>query len=181
MLPDFSICGAAELPEYLPWATHLVSIWSPGSRKELPFFPLPEGQILRVDFDDIENKQGQHPHSAHSLTPPSSQDLAGIIAFGKKLPHDARLLLHCQAGISRSTAAAFTILCAREPEISARRLLIKVWRKRPHCWPNQLMVDYADELLQRQGEMKEALQWFRPLQEQRLISWSKKTFAEKGI
>ena len=48
-----AVCGVDELWEYLPRATHLISIHTPGAREELPTFRLPKDRILELDFDDI--------------------------------------------------------------------------------------------------------------------------------
>lgn len=68
------------------------------------------------------------------------------------------MLVHCWAGVSRSTAAAYVILCdrlgpGRELEI-ARALR---WRA-PHACPNSLMVRLADEALGRNGRMTGAVE-----------------------
>jgi predicted protein tyrosine phosphatase len=158
---DWKICGVEELKRERLWATHVVSLYAPGFREEVPFLAQGARCVLKLDFDDTDRPEGMQPLSGRPWIPPSSEDVAGIIRFGKRVPERARLLVHCQAGISRSTAAMFAILCARQPGEDPRVLLTRIWRKRWQAWPNALMVAYADALLHRQGEMKRALEWFR--------------------
>jgi predicted protein tyrosine phosphatase len=71
------------------------------------------------------------------------------------------ILVHCSRGVSRSTAAAYIILCksaaGREAEI-ARKLRSAA----PFADPCPLLVSYADEILGRQGRMIEAIEDLPP-------------------
>ncbi len=65
---------------------------------------------------------------------------------------DARVLFHCIAGISRSTAAALIALTldadGREQE-AARQLRLAA----PHAHPNRRIIALADEILRRDGRL----------------------------
>jgi predicted protein tyrosine phosphatase len=67
------------------------------------------------------------------------------------------------AGASRSTAAAFGILSmllGSGQELDALNYLMEI---KPDAFPNKLVVQFADEILNRNGRMLEAL---RPLREE---------------
>ncbi len=80
------------------------------------------------------------------------------LAFSDGLPNEARLLIHCRHGISRSPAVALAVLCQHYPSASEKKMFETVLKIRPHASPNRLIVDLADKLLRRKGRMSEALQ-----------------------
>jgi predicted protein tyrosine phosphatase len=72
------------------------------------------------------------------------------------------MLIHCWAGISRSTASAFTIACMlNEPgrETDIARLLRA---RAAHAQPNRRLVALADDILARDGRMVDALDAMGP-------------------
>jgi predicted protein tyrosine phosphatase len=70
----------------------------------------------------------------------------------------APLLIHCWAGISRSTAAAFISLCALNPETDERELAHALRIASPTAYPNRRLVTLADAVLARQGRMLTAVE-----------------------
>ena len=90
-----------------------------------------------------------------------------IIAVGRELARSAsggHVLVHCHAGVSRSTAAT-AILLARESPGREAEAFRTVARLRPGAWPNGRMIDLADALLARQGRLTAGL---REMQEARM-------------
>jgi predicted protein tyrosine phosphatase len=87
---------------------------------------------------------------------PSHEHIERVLEIGTNWAADEPLLIHCYAGVSRSTAAALILLCQRNPgrEKEAARL---VRQRGAHAWPNRLMIQIADDLLQREGRMIDAL------------------------
>ena len=65
--------------------------------------------------------------------------------------------MHCHAGFSRSTAAAILVLAKVLPDASAKDLVAELLRIRPHLWPNLRMVELGDTLLNRRGEIVNAV------------------------
>src|SRR4029077_6850743 len=63
------------------------------------------------------------------------------------------LLIHCHAGVSRSTAAAALILAQAWPERPARDMFDVVSNLRPRSWPNLRILELGDALLGRDGEI----------------------------
>ena len=72
-------------------------------------------------------------------------------------PEDGPLLLHCEHGVSRSTAAAFIALCAKEPGTDECALAARLRSAAPHAEPNLLLVDCADAVLKHEGRMVDAV------------------------
>ena len=68
------------------------------------------------------------------------------------------LLVHCWAGISRSTAAAYICLCHLNPQRDEYELARLLRARSPSATPNPLMVKNADDILQRKGRMVEAIE-----------------------
>ena len=67
------------------------------------------------------------------------------------------LVVHCHAGISRSTAAAYVIACARRPDLDEGHLADELRRLSPSATPNPLIVAHGDAALGREGRMVEAI------------------------
>jgi len=134
--------------------SHLVSLLSPEHMIETP--PgLEASRHLRLGINDIVDP-------AAGTAPPSRAHIDALLEFSRGWNARAPLLIHCWAGISRSMACAFTILCDRlgpdrEIEI-ARAMRLRA----PHAQPNRLMVSHADEALGRGGRMIAALDSMGP-------------------
>jgi predicted protein tyrosine phosphatase len=89
---------------------------------------------------------------------PNAQHIAQLIEFARDWGgHDA-MVVHCWAGISRSTAAAFISLCTINPDASEEQIARRLRQASPTAYPNRLMVRLADEALARRGRMIEAVE-----------------------
>ena len=82
---------------------------------------------------------------------PTKAQIYRILKWGRSLPADAKVLVHCYAGVSRSTASAL-ILKVQEQGISNIDNCIK-WlvNHRPNACPNPVIMWHADELLSADG------------------------------
>ena len=67
------------------------------------------------------------------------------------------LLIHCQVGVSRSTAIALAILADRLGPGQEGEALQALLRLRPQAIPNLLVVSLADDLLARNGALRRAV------------------------
>jgi predicted protein tyrosine phosphatase len=104
---------------------------------------------LLLRFNDIDKEQS-------GLVAPTPLDIENILSFGRSWDDSSPLLIHCWAGISRSSAAAFIIACDRNPGCE-REIAIELRQRALFCTPNRLMIALADDLLSRDGRMIDAI------------------------
>jgi len=88
---------------------------------------------------------------------PRAEDAETLVGFLKRWEREAPILIHCWAGISRSTAAAFTALCMLRPQASEEKLARELRKASPSATPNRLLVSHADKILGRDGRMVAAV------------------------
>jgi predicted protein tyrosine phosphatase len=69
---------------------------------------------------------------------------------------DGHVLIHCHAGISRSTAAMAMLLAKTYPDLDEGALMERLFAIRAKAWPNSRMIGFADEILGRGGRLSEA-------------------------
>jgi predicted protein tyrosine phosphatase len=144
-----TICGIPELGEHAAaGVTHVLSILDPDWPDPASFAAFPPHRRLALRFHDIiEPAPGRYA--------PSREDVERLLAFGREIsePAGCLLLVHCHAGVSRSTAAATLILAQAHPDRPAGEALDAVARIRPRAWPNLRMLEFGDTLLGRDGEI----------------------------
>lgn len=141
------ICNLQELPEHAVSLTpsHLVSLVSMEEQPPTPRGITPD-RHLRVVVNDIST-----PTEGYVLA--GEEHIDRLIAFvGDWHPDDGALLIHCMAGISRSTAAALITLVVKSPgrEQEAGRHLREA---APHAFPNRRLITLADQQLGCEGRL----------------------------
>jgi predicted protein tyrosine phosphatase len=104
---------------------------------------------IRLAFHDIVEPMP-------GFVAPDRDVMQAILDFGRNSEPQRALLIHCWAGISRSSAAAFAIACDRNPGFE-HDIASELRRRAPSATPNRLMVRLADDLLRRDGRMVEAI------------------------
>lgn len=125
--------------------SHLVTLINDETMIPTPATILPD-RHLRLAMNDIAEPQP-------GLVPPGVDHVAELIDFAITWDRRAPMLIHCWAGISRSTAAAFIALCALNPNVDEHRIAGAIRRASATATPNRLLVALADEALGRQGRM----------------------------
>ncbi len=152
-----TICGLEELESHSARAvTHVLSILDPEWPDPEAFAAYdPHHRTILRFHDAIE--------PGRNVVLPQIGHVEAILGFGRALGHDAderqdgHLLIHCHAGISRSTAAMAMILAQAHPGEDDDRLFRRLAEIRPQAWPNSMMIGFADDLLRRHGRMTAAL------------------------
>jgi predicted protein tyrosine phosphatase len=129
--------------------SHLVTLLSPEHMIETPPQIATE-RHLRLALNDV-------PEALGFEAPPDRHHIAKLIDFGRGWRGDSPLLVHCWAGISRSMAAAYTLLCDRAGPGREFEIARALRAQAPHACPNPLMVRIADAALARDGRMVEAV------------------------
>jgi predicted protein tyrosine phosphatase len=66
-------------------------------------------------------------------------------------------VIHCFAGVSRSTAAAYVAACALKPDGDEFAIAKALRAASPTASPNSRLVALADDALGRRGRMSEAI------------------------
>ena len=79
--------------------------------------------------------------------PPAPHHVEELLAFGGTWNADAPMLVHCWAGISRSMAAAYILLCDCSGPASRRRSRSACAPLAPHAFPNPLLVSLPTKTL----------------------------------
>jgi predicted protein tyrosine phosphatase len=129
--------------------SHLLSLLDPGH-----IIPTPKGlgagRHLRIGVHDICDE-------TEGLIRPDESVVEQVVAFGRGWSGEAPLVVHCWAGVSRSSASAFTLACARNPHADERAIAAEMRRQSVHANPNRRIVALADDLLGRRGRMVDAV------------------------
>ena len=92
------------------------------------------------------------------MTAPADHHVETLLAFARAWDRRAPLLIHCFAGVSRSTAAAYTVAAALSPKRDEAELAATLRRLSPSATPNIRIVTIADRLLGREGRMVRAVE-----------------------
>ena len=143
--PLSSLAGALDAHN----PSHLVSLLSPEHMIETPQ-GFAAAMHLRLGVNDIVDP-------AAGTAPPARRHIDELLAFSRGWDAQRPLLIHCWAGISRSMASAFTILCDRLGPGHEIEIARAMRQRAPHAQPNRLLVRHADDALERGGDMVEAL------------------------
>ncbi len=99
---------------------------------------------------------------AAGTAPPAREHIEQLLEFSRGWDGSAPMVIHCWAGISRSMASAFAILCDRLGEDREIEIARAMRRRAPHAQPNRLLVQHADDVLGRRGKMLLALNSMGP-------------------
>jgi predicted protein tyrosine phosphatase len=150
-VPKLYVCSLSRLPETVAaaGASHVVTLINVGTPVVRPAVIAPDDHLF-IGVSDITAATADHilPERTHV-----ERLLAFVRAWGREKP----LVLHCYAGISRSTAAAYIALCALRPERDEAELARALRAASPSATPNPRLVAVADEILARDGRMTAAI------------------------
>lgn len=150
------VCSLAALPEIVraTGASHILTVMANVDQVQRPASVL-ETNHLRVSMDDItEHMDG--------FTAPADHHIERVLNFVRGWDRSAPMVVHCYAGISRSTASAFAAACLLNPHRDEIEIARQIRARSPIASPNRLIVSLADKALGREGRMLRALDEMGP-------------------
>ena len=135
-------------------ARHIVTLLRLTDRVERPQHIAPENHLV-LAVDDISAPMDGY-------TAPAEEHVARLIEFASAWDRKTPLVVHCFAGISRSTAGAFVAACAINPQRDELQIAEAIRRASRTAQPNARIVAIADRLLKRDGRMVQAVESIGP-------------------
>lgn len=135
-------------------ARHIVTLLRVTDRVQRPDHIHPDNHLI-LAIDDIATPMD-------GMTIPAQEHVERLIEFAGQWDRAAPMVVHCFAGISRSTAAAFTAACALNPERDEREIAWEIRRASRTAQPNARIISIADRLLKRDGRMVRAVETIGP-------------------
>ncbi len=150
------VCSLARLHATVDksGARHIVTLLRLSDRVERPAHIAPENHLV-LAVDDISAPM-------EGYTAPGDEHVARLIEFVGGWDRTAPMVVHCFAGISRSTAGAFVAACALNPERDETEIAQSIRRASRTAQPNARIVSIADRLLARNGRMVHAVEAIGP-------------------
>jgi predicted protein tyrosine phosphatase len=150
------VCPLSAVPDVVSIhrASHLVTCLPGETRVETPEAIAPANHMRLFIHDITAPSEG--------LVEPDAQHVARLLDFAaawdSRWDRQGHMVIHCWAGISRSTAAAFITLCALNPDAPEARIARMMREASPTAFPNRLMVRLGDAALGRAGRMMAAVE-----------------------
>jgi predicted protein tyrosine phosphatase len=151
-MPTIHVCPLHLVPDeaHRLRPSRLVTLLSPyGAMPERPEHLAPDQHLTRL-FHDIDAE-------IDDLIAPSRLDVQAVIDFARGWQREAPMLIHCYAGISRSTAAALISAIAINPDLDDDVLAKRLREVSPSAKPNIRMISMADLMLGRAGRLLDAV------------------------
>jgi predicted protein tyrosine phosphatase len=150
------VCSLAALPSTVKatGASHVLTVMANVDQVQRPQSVL-AGNHLKVQVDDITEQ-------IEGFVAPSEMHIERVLNFVRGWDRSAPLVVHCYAGISRSTASAFAAVCALNPHRDEIAIARQIRAASPIASPNRLIVSLADKALGREGRMLRALDEMGP-------------------
>src|SRR5262245_44605042 len=145
------VCPLSRAPEIVrdKKPSHVVSLLDPGTP-----FPTLTGfdreRHFQLEIHDIEQEMA-------GFDALCGDRMRLILDFLDGWPRESPLLVHCYAGISRSTATAFIAACAHNPDADEEEIALALRGASPSASPNRRFVALADASLGRRGRMSRAI------------------------
>ena len=145
------VCSLSKVDEVVArtGATRLLSLLAPGTEMVRPASIAADDHLYLAMNDIAEASQG--------MTLPGEAHVRAVVDFAQRWDRARPLVVHCYAGISRSTAAAYIIAAALAPRRDEEELAQTLRRLSPSATPNPRLVAVGDRLLQRDSRMVEAI------------------------
>ena len=146
------VCSLAKLEETVArsGAERVLSLLAAGTEVTRPAWISRENHLHLVMHDIAVAQDG--------MTMPGEDHVRNLLAFARKWDRAKPMVVHCYAGISRSTASAYIIAAALAPKRDEVELAQTLRALSPSATPNPRLIAVADKLLGRDGRMSSAIE-----------------------
>ena len=146
------VCSLARLHKTVEdtGARHVVTLLKDIDLVRRPDVIIPDNHLI-LGMDDISEP-------LDGYVAPADEHLIRLIEFVRGWDRAKPLVVHCYAGISRSTAGAFVTACALNPQRSELAIAQALRQASATATPNPRIVSLADRMLVRQGRMTAAIE-----------------------
>ena len=104
----------------------------------------PNARAVFSYFDDVD-----HP----TENGPQEDEINRLLDFSQQFTMVDKILIHCRAGVSRSTALAYAVVCQHTAPGMEMENLQHIETLRDLVIPNRLIIHHADKILKRAGAM----------------------------
>jgi len=149
-MPAIYVCSLAKLEATVTRskASHIATLITDGSVVPRPKGVRAEDHLI-LSFHDI-------PTPMDGMTPPGEAHIDQFLGFVKDWNRAAPLVVHCWAGVSRSTAGAMIALCTLRRDLDEDDIAGRIRASSPEATPNSRMIAIADKQLERDGRLVRA-------------------------
>lgn len=146
------VCSLAKLEETVARsrAERVLSLLAAGTEVTRPASISRENHLHLVMHDIAVAQDG--------MTMPGEDHVRNLLDFARKWDRAKPMVVHCYAGISRSTASAYIIAAALAPKRDEAELALSLRALSPSATPNPRLIAVADALLGRDGRMISAIE-----------------------
>lgn len=146
------VCSLARLEHTVAatGARRVVSLVNAGTPMRIPAHVNGEAHLFLPMNDIVEAQDG--------MTLPGEAQIASLFSWLEAWDRADPVVVHCFAGVSRSTAAAYSAVLALDPGRDEEELAFDLRAKSPTATPNRRIVAIADALLGRGGRMIRAVE-----------------------
>jgi predicted protein tyrosine phosphatase len=149
-MPHIQVCSLARLHRTVAEedASHVLTLINQGTPVTRPP-SIPEERHLFIAMSDIIE-----PLDGHIL--PGEGHVRNLLSFVRAWDRKRPMVVHCYAGVSRSTAAALITAATLSPERPEAEIAGVIRARSPTATPNLKLVAVADALLGRRGRLYDA-------------------------
>lgn len=145
------VCPLSRAPQLAreKSVSHVVSLLDP----DMPFPTIGEvgERHLCIEVHDIELEMA-------GFDPLCDVRIKRLLDFVGGWDRAQPILIHCYAGISRSTATAFITACVQNPQADEEAIALALRAASPSASPNRRFIAMADAELGRSGRMSRAIE-----------------------
>jgi predicted protein tyrosine phosphatase len=135
-------------------ARHIVTLLRLVDRVQRPAHILEKDHLVLAVDDIVAHQDGYNV--------PGEEHVRRLVDFVHGWDRRTPMVVHCFAGISRSTAAAFTAACVLNPRRDEADIARAIRDASPTAQPNARIVSIADRVLGREGRMIRAVEGIGP-------------------